>query len=251
MTTPKSLNRRRLTLGFTLVEVVIALAILAMAFFGMISVIAYSTRMNQATKERMFAMRAAEAKVEQMLACGGFDNIYPMFSQQKVGLGWDEVREAALDGNQYYALAPVNPPVVPATLPTGFTYPPATNPGSKMPSPANPAPTAPSFTYVGTPQATVFVRFPLNAGGNLTEVGTGVFMDNYTVSGGVKTFVDMDLNGKGGNAESAGAGGTLVLTEIKLLPVIIEVIWKGTAGPVSGNKGNTYLQYRYTFFRKT
>ena len=50
----------RRTSGFTLIEVVIALAVLAIAFFGLISVITYTTRMNMSTRERMLAMRAAE-----------------------------------------------------------------------------------------------------------------------------------------------------------------------------------------------
>lgn len=286
MRTTNPARRRRLTLGFTLVEVVIALAVLAFAFFGMISVVAYSTRMNQATKERMFAMRAAEAKIEQMLACVNFDDIFLKFGPQtalgnnpELGRGWDEIRESRIDhaagkdgsGNpiykDFYALQAVTPALVFSKLPTGYQPPSPPDPGIKLIAPA-PAPGTMNPPVVGGPvaQITVFVRFPLDSAGYLTEVGSGEFADfrkmdpatNLPMKDpitGKPLYVDLDMNGKGGNVESANplapGGPTLVLSEVKILPVIIEVIWKGTVGPQSGNKGNTYLNYRYTFFRRT
>src|SRR5262245_28469850 len=89
--------------GFTLIEVVIALAVLAVAFFGMISVVTYTTRMNLASQQRTTATRAAEKKIEQMLNTALFDDIYARFSMigsTDQGLGWDKV-----DGLEYFQLS--------------------------------------------------------------------------------------------------------------------------------------------------
>src|SRR5262245_25897285 len=102
--------------GFTLVEIVIALAVLAIAFFGMISVITYTTRMNLASQQRTTATRAAERKVEQMLNLP-FDRIYSQFSlmgSTDKGFGWDTV-----DGLESYVL---NDPKE-LQMATGYLYP--------------------------------------------------------------------------------------------------------------------------------
>jgi len=57
---------RRNSAGFSLVEVVIAMSILAIALFGMISVITFSYRNNAVAKERVLAIRAAEKQIEIM-----------------------------------------------------------------------------------------------------------------------------------------------------------------------------------------
>jgi prepilin-type N-terminal cleavage/methylation domain-containing protein len=202
------MNRR--VSGFTLVEIIISLAILAIAFFGLISVITYTSRMNAATRERMLAMRAAEKKIEQMLGAGTFDDIYNLYSQQTEGLGWEKVE----------GLVPVVPSPLP--LPPGVL-------GPAYPSPDGPV---------------LFVRFPLNAGGTgFTEVGTGTFTDNKDSLG---NLVDMDLDRNNSNAD-----GNIPIASCRILPVRIEVYWRGIVGPGGGNKGNTYLIYRYTFLRKT
>src|SRR5689334_7336612 len=150
------MNRR--VSGFTLVEVVIALAVLAIAFFGLISVITYTTRMNVATRERMLAMRAAEKKIEQMLGCATFDEIFTTYSQQDEGLGWEQVE----------GLVPFDP------IP--------------LPGPADPK-------YPTTPKAVLYVRFPWNATRTgLFEPGSGQFMDNKDALG---NFADLDLNRNG------------------------------------------------------
>ena len=202
------MNRR--VSGFTLVEIVISLAILAIAFFGLISVITYTSRMNAATRERMLAMRAAEKKIEQMLGAGTFDDIYALYSQQTEGLGWEKVE----------GLAPVLPS--PLGLPPGVIGPP-------YPSPDGPV---------------LFVRFPLNAlGTGFTEVGTGQFTDNKDSLGNV---VDLDLDRNNSTTDE-----NVSIAQCKILPVRVEVYWKGVVGPSRGNQGNTYLIYRYTFLRRT
>jgi len=218
---------RRRNSGFTLVEVVISLAILAIAFFGLISVITYTTRMNMSTKERMLAMRAAEKKIEQMLSSSDFDSIYTTFGgsvgSQTEGLGWEQV-----EGLEPIVPAPVSPPT---DAPIGYTYP---------TSGARPV---------------LFVRFPLNAAGTgFDEVGTGSFSDTYTLANpnavpsasNPKVFVDLDLNANNSNIDA-----NLAITACKILPVSVEVYWRGIVGPTRGNVGNSYLIYRYTFLRKT
>jgi prepilin-type N-terminal cleavage/methylation domain-containing protein len=63
---PARLPRRSSRAGFSLVEMVIALGIIAIALTGMISVIHYSSRSNYNSRERMLALRAAERKIEEM-----------------------------------------------------------------------------------------------------------------------------------------------------------------------------------------
>lgn len=68
---------RRDSAGFSLVEVVIAMSIMAIALFGMISVITYSSRNNAVARERMLAIRAAEKQIETMkvMATSGALNV--------------------------------------------------------------------------------------------------------------------------------------------------------------------------------
>jgi prepilin-type N-terminal cleavage/methylation domain-containing protein len=77
--------------GFTLVEVIIAMTIVAIAIFGLVSVITYTTRSNMATKERMLALRAAERKIEQMMTTSPFSDIVDKYNNATVGWGVDDV----------------------------------------------------------------------------------------------------------------------------------------------------------------
>src|SRR5262245_12620394 len=176
MTGAKRIPGMRSRRGFTLVEIVIALAVLAVAFFGMISVITYTTRMNLASQQRTIATRAAERKIEQMLNLAQFDKIYDTFSQlgsTDQGFGWDVV-----DGLEAFHLT--DPQV--RTMPTGRVY----------------APLPPGW------KASLYVRFPLNAGGTgFNEVGSGQFMGNAIhqnpddPSSPIVGYRDIDLNGDG------------------------------------------------------
>lgn len=229
----------RKNLGFTLMEVVIALAILAIALFGAISVITYTTRMNMSTRERMIAMRAAEKKIEQMLSCRDLQELYDKFKDQSEGYGWEQV-----DGLEPVDPAPIDPP------PLNGPYPSWIN--KTLPPPRRPI---------------LFVRFPLNAAGSaITEVGSGVFMDCYEIDVVTGQFVidpvtkkkkpiDQDFTGNSlNNAEAVAVAN--IGSGLKLLPVTIEVYWKGATGTVTGTKatgiaGMSSLTYKYTFFKKT
>jgi type II secretory pathway pseudopilin PulG len=81
---------RRGSAGLTLLELVIAMAIIAFALFGLVSVIAFTTRSNLATKQRVLAMRAAERKIEQM-SNSTFENIMILFNNTTQGFGVDGV----------------------------------------------------------------------------------------------------------------------------------------------------------------
>lgn len=217
-------QKRRRSRGFTLVEVVIALAILAIAFFGMVSVITYTNRMNLNTKQRLLAMRAVEKKIEQMLATASFNDIYLMFSKQGTGdkgYGWDLVPD--LDEKRAFIIDDPNQ----LKMPTGYTYP-------KLSFPTN-----------------LVVRFPLNSSGSgFSEVGSGEFLGNAvynvanTPSSGLKEWRNIDLNSDGDNTDT-----DIQLTDIRVLPVLVEVHWIGVAGPKTGTRGHPFVQYRYTFFR--
>lgn len=214
--------KKRRSRGMTLVEVVIALAILAMAFFGMVSVITYTSRMNASTRERMIAMRAAERKIEQMLACTNFDDIFNTFSAQTEGNGWETIYDIDSAGQPHEAFKAVDPDVAQRTTATGYVY-----------------PRLPLMPEDYNKRAHLFVRFPLNAGGTgLSEVGAGTFME--------MADANLDLNKSG----VAGDSSNLVVADCSLLPVSVEVYWRGIVGPTAGNRGNNSLKYRYIFLRK-
>jgi type II secretion system protein I len=222
--------RTRRSKGFTLIEVVIALAILAFALFGAISVITYTTRMNIGIRERTLAMRAAERKIEQMLSCGDFSEIYVKFKDQTEGVGWEAVE----------GLTPNDPaPLLPPTDAGTYQYPTWSN--KLLPPP---------------PRAVLFVRFPLSADGTSFSEGkdgaypgSGEFTESYVVDGkgqpiidkstGKLQPVDFDFDGNGKMTDQIL---TTDISTLKLLPVSIEVYWKGSVG-------NTSLKYRYIFFK--
>lgn len=78
--------KRKKTWGLTLLELVIAMGIIAVALFGLISVISYTTRSNLSVKQRVLAMRAAERKIEQMAATTPFINIYNKYTSYGTGM---------------------------------------------------------------------------------------------------------------------------------------------------------------------
>jgi prepilin-type N-terminal cleavage/methylation domain-containing protein len=206
--------------GFSLIEVVIALAVMAIAFFGMISVITYTSRINAQLRERMYATRAAEKKIEQMINTLDFNDL-DLFRTQSEGLGWEQVLETGSDGITKQALLPI--------------------PASRRPS----AVVATGYDYNNPPpddKAVLFVRFPLRADGSFAEDNTGRFCDNYTLTDpkdpNSRVYHDLDLDANG------LIGGTLPIASCKILPVIVEVLWSGVSGPVN------VLRYRYTFYRK-
>jgi prepilin-type N-terminal cleavage/methylation domain-containing protein len=224
--------------GFTLMEVIIALAILAFGLFGTVSVISYTSRMNQASREQAMAQRAAEKKIEQMLSCATFDDIYTQFSKQTVGLGIDYATEIDPTG-QTYALKALTIPPTGLVMPSGFAYP-----------------------AVADPQATVFVRFPLSAGSSvgptsarliIAENSVVTFLDARDNNNNLLPGVDLNSDGILGQTYDSNLTAPVTpptppvqypMTSLNLLPCWIEVHWSGVIGP-------SHLTYKYTFMRKS
>jgi type IV pilus modification protein PilV len=102
---------RRNSAGFSLVEVVIAMSILAIALFGMISVITYSSRNNAVAKERVMATRAAEKQIETMRAMASTGTLSAVYSAYKSSM-------AAATFAVYQDNDPSNPTAAPALLPS-------------------------------------------------------------------------------------------------------------------------------------
>lgn len=227
--------KRRVLAGFTLVEVVISMAILAIAFFGMVSVVTYTSRMNAGTRERVLAMRAAERKIEQMLANTDLGSLFTNFSNYTAageGMGWEQVQEIDQlgiphPGLEYFPPTPQVPSIVynaASAAPcrqmvTGYLYPP---------------PPAPTDFGMNGRQAVLFVRFPLGTATTFNETGAGTFAGLPTAN--------LDLNRDG--VIAAGIDPATC----QVLPVMIEVYWKSAIG---NRQSPGYLNYKYIFLKKT
>ena len=198
--------------GFSLVEVVIAMSVLAVAFFGMISVITYTTRNNQTTKERILAMRAAEKMVETMLS-KPFSSIYSLYGNPLK----DPSNPANLD-NYAYPVEGLQPWAGNAYV--MYIY-------------------FPTDNWANNYDPKVFVNPVSAVGGKLLESKTAKFME-LTDSAGVPVSLDLNQNGI---APDTIASLDDCTATYKLLPVKIEVNYIGMAG-----RGQ--LIYRHIFLSK-
>jgi hypothetical protein len=126
-----------------------------------------------------------------------------------------------------------------------------------------PYPTWKDKTQPAPRRPSLFVRFPWKDATALSEVGSGKFMGCYVVDASGKvvlsgnpaapTPIDQDLNGNNNPTEDILVSN---ISTMRLLPVTIEVYWKGSSGQVTGDvktgyAGMCYLSYKYTFFKKT
>lgn len=167
--------------GMTLLEIVVAIGILAIGLVGLVSVIVHTTRHNATMRENLIAMRAAEKQIEEMQNTS-FDLVFSTFN-------------------------------APAKKTFDVT-------GLKSPIPS---------TKVGS------IKFPTDAGGTqLLETATGAVMGGGS---------NLDLNGNGsidaGNiANLAGTPATY-----GVLPVEIELQWRGV-------QGKRLMSYRHIILRK-
>jgi prepilin-type N-terminal cleavage/methylation domain-containing protein len=192
--------------GFTLVEVVFALAILAMALFGMISVISYSSRSNTVARERMLAMRAAEKQMEIMKNMAATQPLNAIFKTYSATPTFQVYNDMYLQDPSKPATDPVNA-LVPAISPNMGA--------SGGPTPAGSV----SFNLVGAA---------------LVETGSGTFLGRLD-AGGVPVDVDMDGDGFiTGNDQSNNPN-------LGALPVKIAINWIGVKGP-----GQIILTYIFT-----
>lgn len=236
--------------GFTLVEVVIALAILGIGLLGMVTVISYTTKMNISAHEQALAIRAAEKKIEQMSACMNFDDIFIQFFQQAEGYGWEQIGEPATDGGMLY-LKPLNWALpqnkANLVLPSGYVCP-------------TPDPKATLFVRFNVDPLTPTILAPAVAPiwSAIMEQGSGTFMDARDVFN--NPVADQDLNNSGTTTDrfkwwfnpltsaqtQNGAAAPYVpyAGAMKMIPVWIDIYWQGINGP-------GHLTYKYTFYRKS
>lgn len=208
-------SRRRNSLGFTLIEVIIALTVVAIALFGLISVITYTSRSNLATTQRTIAMRAAERKVEQMLS-----NTATAATFFQVMNDFDHTASEVISG-----------------LATGYEY---DNVEGLLPM------TGQTFTiFVEFPRAGAAGSHALNetiagAGFNTVTKDPG-WMDLGLIPAGYPnagtSWTNVDLNGDGVYSTSVAS------TTCLIIPARIRVRWKGVYGDAE-------LVYKYTFLKK-
>lgn len=76
-------KRRRAIQGLTLVEIIIAVAIFAVAGLGFMGMMMMSSRENVSTRQRIVALQGARAKVEEMLSVP-FDEIFARYNADVV-----------------------------------------------------------------------------------------------------------------------------------------------------------------------
>jgi type II secretory pathway pseudopilin PulG len=81
-------QRRKGTAGVTLVELMIALGVIAVALMGLVSVILHTTKSNAVMRENLVAMRAAEQKIEEMRAV----DFYSIFTDYTTVSGGADLR---------------------------------------------------------------------------------------------------------------------------------------------------------------
>jgi len=73
------MKRRRSPRGMTLVEIIIALAVIAVAILGAVSLVSFSMGQDHEAKERMQAMDAAKSVMERIQEAS-YDNIFTNFN---------------------------------------------------------------------------------------------------------------------------------------------------------------------------
>lgn len=132
--------------GFSLVELVIAMAVMAIALMALTVSITSASRVNDASRERAIAYELAKAKIEEMrnfTYSGTFDRIF----------WWYSVQTSSVTLQSKTVLP---------SVPKGQVY-------RGDPSLPDPLQLNPIFTN-GVEQPIIKVDFPVNAAGQLTEL---------------------------------------------------------------------------------
>jgi type II secretory pathway pseudopilin PulG len=161
--------------GVSLLEIIVALGVLAIGMVGLVSVIVHTSRHNATMRENLIAMRGAEKQIE-VLQNTSFDQIFTTYSAA---------------GNSTFDVTGLKP--------------------------------VPPATRVGT------ILFP--GGAQLLETATGALMG---------TAATLDLNGNGSIDTADLSPAPVTYT---LLPVSIELKWKGV-------QGDRHLTYRHIILKK-
>ena len=84
MAEPRAISRRPGQRGFSMVELMFALAVIAIALMGIFSVILHTMRTKEAMRELEYAKEAAAAKMEEIKA-QDFDEIPTKYSSGSTG----------------------------------------------------------------------------------------------------------------------------------------------------------------------
>lgn len=186
--------------GFTLVELMVAMAILAVGLMGIMSAIMAARRMDMTTRENVIAMNAARAKIDEMKQTP-FNEIfrrYNLSAADDAGLLYPAL------GRDFPILRnPATDEVVLVPLVGGIRLlPPIPGDADGMSG---------------------RIIFPETASGSttLSETVTG-----FDLTGGTPgAATSLDLNGDGDTGDTNIAGGAYLI-----LPVRIEITWQGVKG---------------------
>jgi prepilin-type N-terminal cleavage/methylation domain-containing protein len=195
---------RRRDSGVSLMELMIAMAIMVLALLALMSSVFSSSRLVDNSKEKTLAYEAARAKIEEMrnwTLAGSYGQLFTYYTTP------------ANFGNPYKTcLDPLNA------------------------GKANKVPVAGLNPIVnnGVPQDILTVYFPVDGGGNLTENPTSPPMSAEMISA---LGMPKDLNRNGNTTDFAGA----LNTGYKILPVYVKVQWKGIGGKSTFIEVSTFI----------
>ena len=219
--------------GITLLEIMIASSILVLALVGLLFVITYSSRQNQVNQEVQIAQRAAQSVLEAMSG-KPYEQIFKMFNDfdddgiaspmgyaaGEAGLEafltkaepgtWFDVELRDLDDNETLATAKRTPKLTP----------PAKGEDPEFPNFARPR-----CGKIYFPGDVVDVE---NDGQALYENASDFWSTYWTKTLGWNK--DMDGNGTIDADVDMSQPGAVAQVRYKMLPVIVEVKWKGLAG---------------------
>ncbi len=183
--------------GFTLVEIMIALAVLAIAFLGLIASVLYTTRMNAVNRETTAAMKACEQVIETMEGGQTFGDIFRRYNTH------------ATDQNPTYA------------FPYG-----ASTPGSFE------VLTSGQIIFGDVPAATPTMFARVAAG---TRVGTIQFPERIAATNELdetRIVALFNLAGTGPqtNVDSDATYNETSVTTYTHLPVVVTIAWRDISG---------------------
>ncbi len=199
----RGLRRRRA--GFTLIEIMIALAVLALAFLGLVASILYATRMNAVNRETTAAMRAAEQAVELIEGNTPFQDIFSRYNLDTTDNG--------LYGNPYAGGTPGRFEI--ARGPQGQAI---------IVFGAMAAGTQPLFETLTAGQPVGLIRFPESPTGSLSENPPAALAQILNVG------LPRDLNSNGSDGTVAKPWDMNVKSSYKILPIVVTLQFRGVGG---------------------
>jgi prepilin-type N-terminal cleavage/methylation domain-containing protein len=219
------MKSRRCEQGLTLVELIIAMAILAVAIMALVSSITSSGQIQQNTRERVIAYNAAREQIEKMRVYATAE-IYSRYNNTEADdVNYPSGGWAGHPGPTFHVPRLAAPSVVPAKWWIHSTSALETwKATSVVPVPAG----------ASTVQLDGFGNPIGNDGyGRITfpEVG-GVLNESY-VDAAMGMPRDLDRSGGVVNADVSGS--------YKILPVKVTVTWKGIGGKDMSIEVNTFI----------